>query len=337
MAEAEAPMSSPEDSGLRDKVVVVTGGGNGLGRACALELAARGAAVVVNDPGGNPDGTGGSQSAADAVVAEIRAADGIAVASYSSVATQEGADSIIETAVTQLGGVDGLAHYAGIIRMQRFEMMPVADFDAVVEVHLRGAFLVSQAAFRAMRDRGSGSILYVGSSAGLFGEPASANYCAAKAGMYGLMRCVSLEGAAHGIRANYLMPGAMTRLGDEAVNRMNRLGSSGSAVEATDPAEARSSLAAVVGAAVDPAFGTAVATLLLSSDCELTGRALSAMLGNFAEAFVGCTRGWAATEVGRQPNADDVARLWTQITDRDGYVTPGSAAEDVARAIGLLG
>jgi len=194
------------------RVAIVTGAGGGLGRAHALELARRGARVVVNDLGGAVDGSGGSATAAQRVVDEITAAGGSAVANGDSVATAEGGQAIVTAAVDAFGRVDVVVNNAGILRDKAFHKMDAAMVDAVVDVHLKGAFFVSLPAFRLMREQGYGRIISTTSASGLFGNFGQANYGAAKAGLAGLTRVLAIEGAGRGIKVNAIAPIASTRM-----------------------------------------------------------------------------------------------------------------------------
>jgi NAD(P)-dependent dehydrogenase (short-subunit alcohol dehydrogenase family) len=198
-------------SEFKDKVVVVTGAGGGLGKAHALEFARRGAKVVVNDLGGRGDGTGAGD-AADAVVAEIRAAGGTAIANKASVSSKEGAKSIIDDAVKAFGTVHILVNNAGILRDKTFKKMPLEDWDVVMDVHLNGTAYVTHAAWPIMYDQGYGRIVLTSSTSGIFGNFGQANYGAAKMGMLGLMNVLEKEGKAKNIRVNTLAPAAETRL-----------------------------------------------------------------------------------------------------------------------------
>lgn len=198
-------------SDFRDKVVVITGAGNGLGKAHALEFASRGAKVVVNDLGGKGDGTG-TGDAADQVVEEIRAAGGEAVANKASVATPEGAQSIIDDAVKAFGTVHILVNNAGILRDKTFKKMPLEDWDIVMDVHLNGTAYVTHAAWPIMYEQNYGRIVFTSSTSGIFGNFGQSNYGAAKMGMLGLMNVLEKEGAAKNIRVNTLAPAAATRL-----------------------------------------------------------------------------------------------------------------------------
>lgn len=198
-------------SDFRDKVVVITGAGNGLGKAHALEFARRGAKVVVNDLGGKGDGTG-SGDAADLVVEEIRAAGGEAIANKASVATVEGAKSIIDDAVNAFGTVHILVNNAGILRDKTFKKMSLEDWDIVMDVHLNGTAYVTHAAWPIMYEQQYGRIVFTSSTSGIFGNFGQANYGAAKMGMLGLMNVLEKEGAAKNVRVNCLAPAAATRL-----------------------------------------------------------------------------------------------------------------------------
>ncbi|GAY18601.1 SDR family oxidoreductase [Mycobacterium sp. shizuoka-1] len=198
--------------GLQDRVVIVTGAGGGLGRAYARFVAANGALVVVNDLGGARDGSGSGTSMADAVVAEIRADGGRAVANYSSVASAEGAAEIVATALDQFGAVHGIVSNAGILRDGAFHKMTDENWDAVLQVHLTGGYHVIRAAWPHLREQGYGRIVVATSTSGLYGNFGQANYGAAKAGLVGLVNTLAIEGAKYDITANAIAPLAATRM-----------------------------------------------------------------------------------------------------------------------------
>lgn len=198
------------------RVAVVTGAGAGLGRIYALELAKRGAKVVVNDLGGARDGSGGSSSTpADQVVEEIRGLGGEAVASYDSVATPEGGEAIINKALEAFGRVDILINNAGILRDKTFAKMEPGEWDAVMAVHLNGAFNVTRPAYLKMREQGYGRVIVTTSAAGLYGNFGQTNYSAAKLALVGFMNTLKLEGEKHNIKVNAVAPVATTRLTDD--------------------------------------------------------------------------------------------------------------------------
>jgi NAD(P)-dependent dehydrogenase (short-subunit alcohol dehydrogenase family) len=198
-------------SEFKDKVVVITGAGGGLGKAHALEFARRGAKVVVNDLGGSGDGTGSSDMA-DVVVDEIRSAGGTAIANKASVSSREGAKSIIDSAVAEFGTVDILVNNAGILRDKSFKNMSLDDWDLVMDVHLNGTAYVTHAAWPIMYEKGYGRIVMTSSTSGIYGNFGQANYGAAKMGMLGFINVLAIEGAAKNIRVNGLSPSAATRL-----------------------------------------------------------------------------------------------------------------------------
>jgi NAD(P)-dependent dehydrogenase (short-subunit alcohol dehydrogenase family) len=194
------------------RVAIVTGAGNGLGRAHALGLASRGAKVVVNDVGGARDGTGGSLSPAEAVVEEIRTAGGTAIADGADVSNFDAVTAMVERATKEWGGVDLLCANAGILRDKSFAKMEVADFAKVLDVHLVGSFYCCKAVWAGMRERNYGRIVLTSSASGLYGNFGQANYGAAKAGMVGLMNVLAEEGRKTNIRVNTVAPTAATRM-----------------------------------------------------------------------------------------------------------------------------
>ena len=201
---------------LDDKVAIVTGAGGGLGRAHALLLAQEGASVVVNDLGGSRDGTGSGQSMADTVVEEIIAAGGKAVANYGSVTDDDAAQSMVKTALDTYGRIDILVNNAGILRDRSFKNMTDAEWDAVIDVHLRGAYLATKHVWAALLEQGQGGrIIMTSSTSGLIGNFGQTNYGAAKAGLAGFMRVLALEGMKYGITVNVLAPAALSRMTED--------------------------------------------------------------------------------------------------------------------------
>ena len=197
---------------FKDKVAIVTGSGNGIGKGYALELAKRGAKVVVNDLGGTVDGSGGSLSAADAVVQEIEAAGGEAMANGANVAKQEDVKAMVEATMEKWGRVDILINNAGILRDKSFGKMEWSDFEAVINVHLLGSALCAHSVFPIMKEQEFGRIVMTSSSSGLFGNFGQTNYAAAKMGVIGLMNTLKLEGAKYNIHTNSIAPTAKTRM-----------------------------------------------------------------------------------------------------------------------------
>lgn len=267
------------------RVAVVTGSGRGLGREYALLLASRGARVVVNDVGGALTGEGADAGPAQQVVDEIRAAGGEAVASTDSVATAEGGQAIVGTALESYGRLDVLVHNAGNVRRGSLKEMSYEDFDAVLDVHLRGAFHVVRPAFPVMCAAGYGRIVLTSSIGGLYGNHGVANYAAAKAGIIGLTNVVALEGAAEGVTCNAIIPGAVTRMAQ---------GLDTSAYPPMEPG------------LVAPTVGW-----LAHESCAVTGEAYIAIAGRVARAFVAETPGVyrASWQI------EDVAALADEIRD----------------------
>ena len=203
--------------GLLDgKVAVVTGAGGGLGREHALALAAEGAAVVVNDLGGARDGSGSGSAMADQVVARIKQAGGEAVANYDNVANVAGGEGILKTALAAFGQVDILVNNAGILRDKSFSNTTEDLWDPVIAVHLKGTYCVTRPIYNHMKERGQGGVIVsTSSTSGLNGNFGQCNYGAAKAGIFGFMRCLSIEGQRYGIRCHILAPVAYTRLTED--------------------------------------------------------------------------------------------------------------------------
>jgi NAD(P)-dependent dehydrogenase (short-subunit alcohol dehydrogenase family) len=294
------------DLGFDGKVAIITGAGGGLGRSHALELAKRGALVVVNDLGGSVDGVGGSEAAAQKVVDEITAAGGEAVASYDSVATPEGGESIVQTAVDAFGRVDIVINNAGILRDKAFHNMTPDLVDPVIDVHLRGAFNVTQPAWGRMREQGYGRVINTSSGAGVFGNFGQTNYGAAKMGLVGFTRVLAVEGAKYNIKANAIAPVARTRMTEDILG----------------PAAEK----------LGPELITPVVTYLAHEDCPVTGEVYSLGGGRVARVFIGVTPGIMDTDL----TPESVRDQFDQIRDEDGYVVPANLNEEMVLTLKAL-
>jgi NAD(P)-dependent dehydrogenase (short-subunit alcohol dehydrogenase family) len=273
------------------RVAIVTGAGGGLGSAYARELARRGAKVLVNDV-----------RSAQPVVDEIVAAGDQAVANADSVATVEGGQAIVQAALDAFGGVDVVIHNAGIVRDRSFAKMAPEEVEAVLDVHLRGAFHVTLPAYRVMKDAGYGRVLLVTSASGLFGNFGQANYAAAKMGLVGLARTIAIEGAKYGVKANAIAPLAHTPMTD---------GLFGGAIDEFEPSH------------VVP-----MALYLVSEPSALTGEIFSAGGGRFARVVIGVTRGW----VDDSPTVEDIHEHIGDIQGDDDYAFPTSLADEIELA-----
>lgn len=304
---------------FHQQVVVVTGAGRGLGRLYAIELAARGAAVVVNDLGGTMSGEGADTDVADEVVDEIRKAGGTAVASHDSVDSKEGAAAIIGAATSEFGRVDAVVSNAGIFHTLPFEELTPGQWDRMLRVHLDGAFHLGQAAYPVMKAQGEGRFVFVSSSAGLFGQPNSAHYAAAKAGIVGLANVVAVEGAAHGILANCVLPFGYSRMVFETAGDRDVL--------EPDPGFLH---------AIEPELVVPIVVFLASRACTFTHHAYSACAGRFARVFIGLAEGWVAPR-DTTPTADDVAAHLDEISTTDPHVIPTSIFDEVTQVCAQLG
>jgi NAD(P)-dependent dehydrogenase (short-subunit alcohol dehydrogenase family) len=290
------------------RVAIVTGAGGGLGRTYALDLAARGAKVVVNDLGGSVDGTGGEHTAAQKVVDEITAAGGEAVPSYDSVSTPEGGKAIVQTAVDAFGKVDVVINNAGILRDKSFLKMQWSDLDAVLDVHLKGAFYVSQPAFAVMKENGYGRFVFTASNA-TFGNFGQTNYAAAKMALVGLSNTLAVEGARAGILSNVIMPVAKTRMTEELLGDFAQY--------------------------LAPELVTPMVTYLSSEACTTTHGAFSAAGGRYARVFWGLGQGWFAGG-GASPTAEDIADNFAAIDGTDGFIVPGSTGDEIMALAGIF-
>ena len=289
------------DISFDGRVAVVTGAGGGLGRTYALELASRGAAVVVNDLGGSVKGEGGDHTAAQKVVDEIKGKGGEAAPSFDSVSTPEGGKAIVQTAVDTFGKVDIVINNAGFLRDKSFLKMTWDDLDAVLDVHLKGAFYVSQPAFAVMKENGYGRFVFTASNA-TFGNFGQSNYSAAKMGLVGLSNTLAVEGARAGILSNVIMPVAKTRMTEELLGDFANY--------------------------LAPELVTPMVAYLASEACTTTHGAYSAAGGRYARVFWGLGQGWFAGK-DSSPTAEDVQAHLEQIEDQAGYLVPGSTTDEI--------
>jgi NAD(P)-dependent dehydrogenase (short-subunit alcohol dehydrogenase family) len=271
-----------------DKVVIVTGAGGGLGKSHALDFARRGAKVVVNDLGGSMDGSGGSSEAAEAVVAEIKAAGGEAIANGSSVTDDVGVDNMIAQTMDAYGRIDVLVNNAGVLRDKSFAKMEIGDFTFVVDVHLFGTMKPTKAVWPIMKEQGYGRIMVTSSSSGLYGNFGQANYGAAKLGVVGFMNTLKLEGQKDNIHINALAPVAWTRMTENLM-----------------PAEMEDML---TPERVTPAV------VFMCSEGAPTGKIICAGAGAYTSAAIVETKGMY---LGENPSAEDVAENWETISKID--------------------
>lgn len=298
------------------KVAVITGGGGGLGRKYAVELAGRGAAVVVNDLGTTYDGTGQSASMAQGVVAEIEAMGGIAIASTDSVTTREGGEAIVGAALDRYGRVDIVIHNAGTLRNARFGEIPDDTIDSMIDVHLKGAFHVCQPAFRAMKKQNFGRMVLTSSSAGIFGSPDQAAYAAAKSGLLGLMNAVALEVAGQNIHCNLLLPTAATRMA--AAMKPEQMAVMG---------QIWASVAGKLGNSGDGDFVVPMVAYLASEACTTSQGLYSAAFGRYACAQVVMGDGWLGPR-DVPATAEDAAAHFDRIADLKTAIPINSITEE---------
>ncbi|MFN3369907.1 MAG: SDR family NAD(P)-dependent oxidoreductase [Sphingomonadaceae bacterium] len=288
------------------RVAIVTGAGNGLGRRYALDLAARGAKVVVNDLGGARDGSGGGVSAAQAVVDEIVAAGGEAIANSASVTDEAGVAAMVAEARARWGRIDILINNAGILRDRTFTKMTLEDFRAVLDVHLMGSVICTKAVWDGMREAGYGRILMTTSSTGLYGNFGQSNYGAAKLALVGFMKTLSLEGAKYNVRVNSIAPVAATRMTEDL----------------PIPPE--------IMAKIGPETVSPAALFLVSEEAP-TSMVMNAGGGGFAAAHVTLTRG---ISVGAdQLSPETVAAHLDAIRDRAGETVPETGAAQLQGAL----
>jgi NAD(P)-dependent dehydrogenase (short-subunit alcohol dehydrogenase family) len=278
--------------GFDGRVAIVTGAGNGLGRAHALLLAARGAQVVVNDLGGAVDGEGASEGPAATVAREIEDAGGVAVPNTDTVSTPEGGRAIVGAGLEAFGRVDVVVNNAGILRDKAFHNITPTELDPVIDVHLRGSFFVTIPAWQTMREQGYGRVVFTSSASGVLGNFGQANYGAAKMGVVGMTRVLAIEGARHGIRVNAIAPMARTRMTEGLLGEMNDR--------------------------LDPELVSPVVAWLAHERCSVTGEVFTVGGGRVGRFFVGVTPGFFKADL----TVEDVDDHLAEIRDETGYVVP---------------
>ena len=271
---------------FENRTVIVTGAGNGLGKAYALELGSRGAKVVVNDLGGSVDGSGSASSPADDVVNEIIKNGGEAIANYDSVATKEGGESIVQSALDNFGTVDAVINNAGILRDKSFANMSEDELSLILDVHLKGTFFVSQPAFKVMKENNYGRIVNVASPSGLFGNFGQSNYGAAKMGIVGLTNVLSIEGAKYNIKVNVIAPTAYTRM-----------------TEALLPED--------VGKLFSAELVTPMVVYLASEACEPTHEIFGVAAGRFARIGIITHNGYVNTRATAEDISENIEEIRT--------------------------
>jgi NAD(P)-dependent dehydrogenase (short-subunit alcohol dehydrogenase family) len=287
------------DLGYDGKVAIITGAGGGLGRSHALELARRGARIVVNDLGGSVSGEGGDEGPAQSVVKEIEALGSEAIANGDSVATPEGGEAIVQAAMDAFGRVDIVINNAGILRDKTFHNMTPDLLNPVLDVHLRGAFYVTIPAWKVMRDQNYGRIVMTASNAGVLGNFGQSNYGAAKMGLVGLANVLAIEGAKRNIKVNTICPVAKTRMTEDLLGPL--------------------------GDKLQPELITPVVAWLVHEDCPVTGEIYSIAGGQVSRFFVGRTPGFYKSDL----SVEDVRDNFDQIRNEDGYAVCDSINDEL--------
>lgn len=300
---------------FKNRVVLVTGGGRGLGEAYCHEFARRGGSVVVHDNGAGVDGRDPDRAVADQVAEAIVTAGGQAVACTTDASTEDGGRSAVELALKRFGRLDAIVANAGIIHSDPIDEWPTDRFEALLRHHLLAAFHVVRPGISVMKQAGYGRLVFVSSAAGVFGQPGLTGYAAAKTGMLGLMNVAALEGAASGITANAIMPMGDTRMADTLLGEAGRT------------PDARAFLQTLRLDQVAP-----VVAYLASEQCRQSRLVLSAFRGRVAALQIGVTRGWYSP--GGAFSAEDVGSNLNEILDSAGLLLPGSIFDEIAHAVG---
>ena len=294
------------DIGFDGKVAIITGAGGGLGREHALELARRGARLVINDLGGSVAGEGGDVGPAQRVVEEVVSLGGEAVADTNSVATADGGKAVVQSAVDAFGTVDIVVNNAGILRDKSFHNLTPELLEPVIQVHLMGAFHVTQPAWLIMREKGYGRIVSTSSNSGILGNFGQANYGAAKMGLVGLTRVLAIEGRKFNIKANAIAPVAKTRMTEEMFG--------------------------AAGEALDPKLVSPLVAYLASEACEVSGEVYSAAGGIISRFFIGLTPGYHNPQL----TAEDIAEHWAEIRDENGYIVPDDSSGEINKIVSTV-
>ncbi len=292
------------DIGFDNKVAIITGAGGGLGREHALLLASRGAQIVINDLGGTVDGSGeGTEGPAHTTAKEINDLGGVAVADTNSVATPEGGEAIVQSAVDAFGKVDIVINNAGILRDKAFHNMTPDLLNPVLDVHLKGAFYVTRPAWKLMREQNYGRVINTSSNAGILGNFGQTNYGAAKMGLVGFTRVLAVEGARNNIKANAIAPIARTRMTEELLGPLAEK--------------------------LEPSLVSPLVAFLAHEDCEVSGEIYSAAGGRIARMFIGLTHGYYNPEL----TLEDVRDHWDEIRSEEGYITPASLSDELQQVL----
>lgn len=291
------------------RVAIITGAGGGLGKTYALLLGKRGAKVVVNDLGGKSDGTGAGHSMADETVSAIQAAGGEAVANYDSVSTVDGGKKITQCALDHFGKVDIVINNAGVLRDKTFMKLTQEELEIVLDVHLKGAFYVTQPAFASMKANNFGRIVMTASAAGIFGNFGQTNYGAAKMGLVGLAHVLALEGMKNNIKCNVIAPIAKTRMTEQLLGPL--------------------------ADQVLPEHVTPLVAYLVSEQCEITHEIFSVGGGRFARIFVGLAPGWYSGK-GKFAAPEDIRDHIDQIRNPEGYIIPSNIGDEMMQLMKVL-
>src|SRR5882757_3222898 len=313
------------DMRFDEQVAVITGAGRGLGKEYARLLAARGARIVVNDLGGSVTGVGAGEDTAHATAREINDQGGEAVADVNSVATPEGGQAIIDTALETWGRVDILVNNAGTVSDSVFDDMTDARLSPLLDVHLKGAFFVTRPAWRVMRKRGYGRVVNTCSAAGILGAERMSNYGAAKTGLIGLTRILAAEGADHNIKVNAIAPIAYTRMLAHEVESAGR----------PEDAAEQAVLDDLVGQylqRLDPALVAPVVAFLTHQDCPVSGEIYTVGAGHVARFFIGRTKGFYSPAL----SVEDVRDHLDEIRDESGYTVPGGPADEMGEVFAMI-